>query len=60
MKDVLNSFKNLSPNKYEENKQYLDLNQIKKNKEDIEYHDKSNKINENKSNKIILIQNFLG
>ena len=50
MKDVLNSFKNLSPNKYEENKQYLDLNQIKKNKENIEDHDKSNKINENKSN----------
>ena len=50
MKDVLNSLKSLAPNKYEENKQYLDLNQIEKNKENIEDHDKSNKVNENKSN----------
>ena len=49
MKDVLNSLKSLAPNKYEENKQYLDLNQIEKNKENIEDHDKSNKINENEN-----------
>ena len=54
MKDLLNSLKNVAPNKYEENRQYLDPNQIKKNeeiknKENIE-DDKSKKINENKSN----------
>jgi len=52
MKDILNSLKNIAPNKYEENKQYLQTNKIENNEKDenIKNYDKSNKINENKSN----------
>ena len=55
MKDILNSLKTIAPNKYEENKKYLEINKTEKNeeiknKENIEDDDKSKKINENKSN----------